>query len=313
VDVRLAGAGRVPRRPVLHVGAASLTVHARPLAGDLVRLGLEWPLPLRIGDRAVLRDPGSRDVWGVRVVDPAPPPLVRRGAARERGSRLAEADGTAVRELDRRGVTSRGLLSRIGATGGLPDDTVTAGDWVVSARRAGELRARLAEAVLTRSCTQRPGVPLAELTRLLDLPDDRLTAALVAPPLRRAGGEVRPSQDPGLPAATSQALEQLRNDLRAAPFAAPEAGRLADLGLTSADLAVLVRAGQVLRLADTVVLLPDAADRAVAVLAGLPQPFTVAQARAALGSSRRVVLPLLHPLDRAGRTVRLPDDRRRLR
>jgi selenocysteine-specific elongation factor len=48
-------------------------------------------------------------------------------------------------------------------------------------------------------------------------------------------------------------------------------------------------------------------------LAGLPQPFSASQARAALGTSRRVALPLLAHLDRTGRTVRLPDDRRRLR
>ena len=48
-------------------------------------------------------------------------------------------------------------------------------------------------------------------------------------------------------------------------------------------------------------------------LAALEQPFTTSQARTALGTSRRVVLPLLAHLDRTGRTLRLPDDRRRLR
>jgi len=48
------------------------------------------------------------------------------------------------------------------------------------------------------------------------------------------------------------------------------------------------------------------------VLAGLPQPFTTSQARQALDTSRRVVLALLAHLDRTGRTVRLPDDTRRV-
>uniref|UniRef100_UPI003F4C6C59 selenocysteine-specific translation elongation factor n=1 Tax=Nocardioides sp. SYSU DS0663 TaxID=3416445 RepID=UPI003F4C6C59 len=84
VDVRVAGVGRMPERPVLHVGAASFAVRARPLAGDegdLVRLVLPRAVPLHVGDRALLRDPGSRRVWGVLVLDPAPPPLGRRGAA----------------------------------------------------------------------------------------------------------------------------------------------------------------------------------------------------------------------------------------
>ena len=42
----------------------------------------------------------------------------------------------------------------------------------------------------------------------------------------------------------------------------------------------------------------------------LPQPFTTSEARVRLGTSRRVVLPLLEHLDRAGLTRRLPDDRR---
>jgi selenocysteine-specific elongation factor len=62
-----------------------------------------------------------------------------------------------------------------------------------------------------------------------------------------------------------------------------------------------------------VVLGPTADDVATSRLAELPQPFTVSQARQALGSSRRVVLPLLAHLDRRGRTVRLPDDTRRVR
>lgn len=40
--------------------------------------------------------------------------------------------------------------------------------------------------------------------------------------------------------------------------------------------------------------------------------FTTGQARRAMATSRRVVLPLFAHLDRAGRTVRLPDDTRRI-
>ena len=79
------------------------------------------------------------------------------------------------------------------------------------------------------------------------------------------------------------------------------------------DLALLARGGHLLRVADGVVLLAGADDLAVRRLASLPQPFTTREARTALGTSRRVVLPLLGHLDRTGRTVRLPDDRRRLR
>ncbi|MBA3311273.1 MAG: 50S ribosome-binding GTPase, partial [Nocardioidaceae bacterium] len=54
-DARVSGddAQRLPERPLLHIGATSAGTHARPLGDDLVRLSLESPLPLRIGDRAL--------------------------------------------------------------------------------------------------------------------------------------------------------------------------------------------------------------------------------------------------------------------
>jgi selenocysteine-specific elongation factor len=65
-----------------------------------------------------------------------------------------------------------------------------------------------------------------------------------------------------------------------------------------------------LHLGDGVVLGQGADDRAVQLLRDLPQPFTTSEARGRLGTSRRVVLPLLQLLDKQGRTRRLPDDRR---
>ncbi|MFZ5851027.1 MAG: SelB C-terminal domain-containing protein, partial [Actinomycetota bacterium] len=64
---------------------------------------------------------------------------------------------------------------------------------------------------------------------------------------------------------------------------------------------------------DGVVLLPDAPQRAARVLAGLAQPFPLHAAREALGTTRRVAVPLLELLDRRGVTRRLPDDRREVR
>ena len=95
-------------------------------------------------------------------------------------------------------------------------------------------------------------------------------------------------------------------------FAAPTADRLAELGLGPRERGAAARARRLLVLAEGIVLLPGADDRAVELLRGLPQPFTASEARQTLGSSRRVVLPLLDHLDRTGRTRREPDDRRRV-
>ena len=105
----------------------------------------------------------------------------------------------------------------------------------------------------------------------------------------------------------------LRADLAAAPFASPDAERLRKLGLDARSLAAAVRAGELMRISEQVVLAPGADQAAAALLAGLPQPFTAAQAREALGTTRRTAIPLLEYLDQAGVTERQPDDRRIVR
>jgi selenocysteine-specific elongation factor len=113
-----------------------------------------------------------------------------------------------------------------------------------------------------------------------------------------------------LPAPVADAVRRLREELEQDPFHAPEADRLAELGLTGRALGAAVRAGALLKIADGIVLLPGADADAGRVLAGLPQPFTVSEARRALGTSRRVAVPLLEHLDRRGLTERTGDRRR---
>ncbi|MDT7651535.1 MAG: selenocysteine-specific elongation factor, partial [Pseudonocardiales bacterium] len=115
-----------------------------------------------------------------------------------------------------------------------------------------------------------------------------------------------------LPAPVRAAMAALRADLERAPFAAPEATRLAELGLGPRQVASLVRTGELMKIADGVVLLPGADARALEVLSGLGPVFTLSAARQALGTSRRVAVPLLELLARTGRTVRTPDGGHRL-
>ena len=310
VDVRLRGGERLPERPVLHVGSTALEVHARPLGETHARLTLPRGLPWRVGDRAVLRDPGRRLVWGAQVLDPAPPALDRRGAAARRAAALAEADLGLADELRRRGVVDRETLARRGlSTEVVPAGALVCGRWLVAAEHAATLRQRLQELV----AGEPTGLPVAAVARALELPDPVLVEALVpGTGLRVLAGRVRPASS-SLPEHLATALAEVSADLAADPFAAPPVPRLRELGLDAGALARLAHDGHLLRLAPDVVLLPGADDRAVDVLAGLPSPFTVSEARAALGTSRRVALPLLAHLDRTGRTTRLADDSRRLR
>ena len=215
------------------------------------------------------------------------------------------ADGTLASEVARRGVVRRSWLARLGVGDGpLPAGAVASGDWVVSAERASALRDQLAEVVGKASSPFEPGVTLEAAARALGLDDPDLVQALVEEPLRVEAGRVL-SRDDGLPAPLVDALARLHEDLDVSPFAAPDAHRLADLGLDPAAIAVLAQRGHLLRVGDTV-LLSGADDLAVEKLRDLPQPFTTSEARQALGTTRRVALPLLAHLDRTGRTVRSP-------
>jgi selenocysteine-specific elongation factor len=111
----------------------------------------------------------------------------------------------------------------------------------------------------------------------------------------------------------ASAVQAVLDGLAGDPFAAPDTERLRELGLDARALAAAARAGLLLRVADTIVLAPGADKEAARVLGELPQPFTTSQARQALGTSRRVAIPLLEYLDRARVTERLPGDLRRLR
>lgn len=305
-----------PRSPMLHIGAASLGVHCRPLGSDAVRLRLPRSLPLRIGDRALLRDPGSRLLWGLTVLDPAPPPLARRGAAAKRAEALASTRWSPdlEAEVERRGLVHVSLLRRIGIQ--VPGSTAAAaaetGGWLLSPARAAAARREIERIVADHD--QRspldPGVPAPAIAASIALPSAGLVETLVRAPLEVIGGRVTRPQTRALPDALERAIAALREDLARDPFAAPTADRLRELGLDHRGIAAAAKAGRLLRLADGIVLLPGADARASQYLAELPQPFTTSEARARLATSRRVALPLLAHLDRLGITRRLPDDRR---
>lgn len=315
-DVRLeGGAGELPDQPMLHLGAASFSVRVRRLADDLARIRLASEIPLHVGDRLLLRDPGSRRLWGATVLDPAAPRLQRRGAARDRAIALVSTTGvpSLADELRRRGVVHRDLLRRLGV--GARDiegpEVLRAGDWLIAADEAARLGIRLAESVArhAREHPLDPGLPVVSAARSLGLPTTEVLPLIVAAPLIIDEGRVvdqRASLPPDLRAAVSGLAEHLADK----PFAAPEADRLAELGLDPRSIAAAARAGLLLRLAEQVVLLPGADDQAAELLSGLPQPFTTSQARARLDTTRRVAIPLLERLDRRRLTRRLPDDRR---
>ena len=196
-----------------------------------------------------------------------------------------------------------------------------AGEWLTDPDHWRALGHQLGEVLASHAAAEplAAGMPIDAARAALDLPDRRLVLALAKPPFRVACGALhiaRPageSAGPDLPEPVQAAVRVLRADLAAAPFASPDADRLRKLGLDPRSIAAAVRAGELMRISDQVVLAPGADVLAAEVLARLPQPFTAAEARQALDTTRRTAIPLLEYLDSAGVTERLPDDRRVLR
>ena len=92
-----------------------------------------------------------------------------------------------------------------------------------------------------------PGAPVEALRQALGLPERSLVEALVTPPLVARGGRVTEGEPGGgLPGPLQRAVDTVAAELARAPFVAPEAYHLADLGLGPREVAAAVRAGVVL-------------------------------------------------------------------
>jgi selenocysteine-specific elongation factor len=358
IDVRLAqrprqppGGPRLPATLTMHIGAARAVVRVRMLGGNAARLTLDHPLPLHVGDRVLLRDPGAaadraggRPVYGATVLDVLPPRLRGTGAAAAAARELMSwpEPPTAPDLLRRHRLLRAGTVSAMGLRD-LPPPV--SGEWLADPAHWRALRERLAAAVAAHAARDplSPGLPADAARAELGLPSRGLVEALTA----RQGGDsdheggrgggwgimlsegyLRPgaSTEPpgrtaaaagpagaGLPEPVAKAVQAVLNGLDSEPFGAPDAERLRELGLDTRAVAAAERAGLLRRLPGNVVLAAGAAGQAARILAGLPQPFTAAEARQALRTTRRVVIPLLEWLDREGITRRLADDRRVMR
>jgi selenocysteine-specific elongation factor len=323
-DVRLTRIGPLPRELVLHVGSAAVAVRTRHFGDEAARLMLASPLPLHVGDRGLLRDPGAgRVVSGVVILDPMPPPLRRRGAARQRGEELAAVGDRPdlAAEVRRRGAVRRPDLIAAGVpvhdAERLPS-VITVGSWLVDDHRWRSWHEQLETEVdgWAAAHPMLPVMPRSSAAAALGLPDDTMVDMIArgVPALLVEGSGVRRRDAvPTAPPEVKRELDALVERLTAAPFAAPEATELAGAGLSERHLALAVHDGRLVRLAAGIYLRPEAIDEAVSRLSAIEQPFTLSQARIALGTTRRIAVPLMELLDRTRRTVRIDSERRTVR
>ena len=348
-DALLERSGRVPMRPLksgsvvqLHYGSARQAARVRFLeraeletgAVAIARLTFEAPVFALVGDRFIVRDSSVRaTIAGGVVLDPnsAKRSLRSLGQREFLHARAADPHDLAVllrSQLRRDGWARReSLLEQSSFSraeiGGLASsaeffqrDAVVADlEWW----RA--LRTRAAQAIDAAHAARpnEPGLELTQLRTQLALPEPALFDALIgdlcAHGFTRGGTALqRSGHQRSLPPPLQRAGAEIRAALAAQPMLPPSRKELARTRPSQEALRFLVQTGEVVSLSDEVVLSAAGFDAMkVRITQALRKaPATASELRQLLGTTRRVLVPLLEHLDRLGLTIR-EGERRRLR
>jgi len=327
------GSGNVPAHVALGSGK-QLPVGGREVA----QLRLEAPVYLYAGDHLTVRDWSEQETLaGAVVIDPdatrrafrrsdrqqwlesvatsidAPSAFVAAYVARDRvvqhesafvKTRFSTQDiNVAIEQLARQGTV------------------VALGDLLIDAEtwRAGFGRAVQLVDDLHREHPERQGLSLTELRNTItsefpvDQVFDSLIAAMCEQGFARSGSSIqRASHRAQLPDPLRAAGETLRQALAARPLDPPSRKDLTPDAASQRALKFLIESGEVLEITTELVLSTATVAKATEqVKAFVIQhgPATVSELRQVLGSSRRVVVPLLEYFDRTFVTVRRGDKR----
>jgi selenocysteine-specific elongation factor len=202
------------------------------------------------------------------------------------------------------------------------------GDVVVDMAAFGELRKHTAAAIEAHHAAhpEDRGLPLVQVTPLVEAHvrrrrarvataalQEALVASLVAEAYAQASGYVfRRSHSPALPPRLRAAGEAIRRALGESPFDPPSRASLCASDAAHQAMKFLIASGEVVELNHDVVMLrsayTEAGVRVRSKLASI-ESATVSELKTFLASSRRVMVPLLEKLDRAGITRRVGDRR----
>ncbi len=328
------------------------TAEVRPGEHALVRLLLDAPLVLDPFEPVVLRDSGRDEtVGGGLVVDPFPLQPVRGTSARVRRLEELEAREAAGREgLLARVLAERGLVALVDlpAVAGASDGQVDAALAAAVERRlalrgravawAPETWRQAREAVLRAVAAHHRAEPLAagmpaQLARAAARPAgggnrdgaaatwaaagaEVVDALVAAGDLAADGPVVRlPEHGVRLDPAQRAVRARVEATLAEAGVNVQSEAALGALGADRRLLDALVRLGVLVRVGSGLHLGKDALDQAVASLRrAFPdgRSFTAADAKQAMGTTRKTAIPLLEYLDRSGVTARSGDLRRLL-
>jgi selenocysteine-specific elongation factor len=290
---------------LLYLGTLAVSATVRLLGDGLGLIEVDRDVPVQAGDRFILRETGRQRVTaGGVVLMPSPPkksPLVELGL-KLRGSLALGPDEVAGVMLAHQGRLDSTSLTNWsgGSTAGVRADGLTISDEEI--RRLAEKAVELVESY-HRDHPLEAGLGLGAMTKSLSIGDELARLLVEQSPLLHLQGSVvsRVGIEQGQVTADPR-WPEIRENLRS--LTPPT---IADAGLPPDLLRALTRTGEIVRVSDDLVYLPESIDDVLAIIRSFEAPFTVSEFRSRAGVSRKYAVPLLEYADREGLTLRQGD------
>lgn len=293
----------------LHIGSRAMIVSFLGMDGDMAVIQTKQPIPVAVGDRFIIRDTGRRlVVAGGTVLDPSPGPTRAAMVTARKVDPTGSADDIATVLLDSRGTDNSESLARQ-TKGGVARSARIVGNLAVTSERFEQWKNLARSLVLSEHEAHplRVGLPMATLAERIGI--DTVTAELViaeTDDLERIGPDVAiTGRKIGLDPAVESEWERARETLEA-NLAVPTVD---ELGIDPELLHLQLRLGNLVKVSESLVFLPDQIEQIKTTLAGMPEAFTVADFRDATGLSRKYAVPMLEWADMEGLTLRRGDTR----
>jgi selenocysteine-specific elongation factor len=328
----------------LHVGTRHLAARIGPLSSalqpgsaTLARVQTDAPLQVLVGDRFVLRDWAQQHTLaGGVVLDPLPT-LGHADAQQQAFLSHVRSDNSAAALLlayaARDGAANASRVGRVAAASVArvqeAADSLQAAGTLDGNRHALVLPVGLralmqavvqALAAYIQAHPERGAVPLQEVnTVLAGRAESEHLAGIVEERLIEIGYRLEsgnlhpPGVAASVPPELTAILTQVRHTLAAEPLMPPPRRQLAETPEAAKVIEFLLASGEAVRIGLDVVMLKSAytlaAERVVAFLTRNHEA-TASELRRAVDTNRRIIIPLLEHLDRAGITARFRDNRR---
>ncbi len=326
----------------VHHGSGSFAARVTLLDTDaldpgqksLARFSSEQPIFAFAGDRFVIRDwPEQHTLAGGIILDPDP----SSGSPRREKQRAllqvraqAPLDPTAyvASQLEHDGAAQAALLLLKSRFSGAQindailhlaatNQIILDSDLVADHAYWSALKVRAIQTIDAhhQAHPEQAGLPLVDLRKALHQTHafDALMANLSGDGFVRAGAAIRRiTHRPSLPPKLAGPGARLLNALAARPFDPPSRKDLVPDDLSFQALKFLLASGEAVDISPDIVLGADPYAKAIAQIRAhlqTHQTATVSELKTLLGSSRRIMVPLLERLDKEGVTQRQGDKR----